>query len=49
MSAYCSHLRGLQINEDMVIFVYGVGVCIRFTTTPLEVLSTYKAAVNVDV
>ena len=49
MSAYCSHLRGLQINEDMVIFVYGVGVCIRFTTTPLEVLSTYKATVNVDV
>lgn len=44
-----AHFVGFQIDENVVVVVDGMGICVRITTSALEVLSTYEAAIDVDV
>lgn len=49
--AHCTttHLGRLKINEDMMIIVDGMCICIRIASPPLKVFPAYKAAVYVDI
>ena len=49
--AHCTktHLGRLKVDEDMMIIVDGMCICIRIASPPLKVLPAYKAAVDVDI
>lgn len=44
-----SYLGGFKINEDMVVVMNRVGVCIGFATSSLEVFATNETPINIDV
>lgn len=44
-----AHFGRFKIDEDVMVVVDGMGICVRIATSALEVLSTYKTPVDVDV
>lgn len=46
---HSSHFCRREVDEDMVVIVNGMGISVRITASALEILSTYKAAIDVDV
>jgi len=44
-----THLGGFEINEDVVVIVYRMCVCMRTSTSALEVFAADETAVNVEI
>ena len=44
-----THLSGLEVDKDVVIFMDRVSVRVRTSTSSLEVLPAYKTSIGIDV